>query len=118
MVRIMARKIMHQLIDDIDGTPLEPGEGETLLFSFEGKTYEIDLSPANAAKLREDLAPYVNAARRTGTSTATTQARRRGAGSRSDLDAIRTWARNAGHKVSDRGRIASHIVAAYEEANA
>ncbi|WP_228067420.1 Lsr2 family protein [Microbacterium paludicola] len=25
----MARKIMHQLIDDIDGTPLKPGEGET-----------------------------------------------------------------------------------------
>ncbi|MCD1270059.1 Lsr2 family protein [Microbacterium sp. MEC084] len=113
----MARKIVHQLIDDIDGTPLESGEGETLLFSLEGKTYEIDLSPTNAAKLRDDLAPYVKAARRTGTSTPSTPARRRGARS-SDLDAIRTWARNAGHKVSDRGRIASHIVAAYEEANA
>ena len=44
----MARKIIHQLVDDLDDTVLEPGEGETVLFALDGKSYEIDLSADNA----------------------------------------------------------------------
>ncbi|MEO2118704.1 MAG: Lsr2 family protein, partial [Microbacterium sp.] len=60
----MARKIVHQLVDDLDGTVLEIGEGETLTFSLDGTAYEIDLTDANAAALRDSLAPYVSAGRR------------------------------------------------------
>ena len=45
----MARRIVHQLVDDIDGTLLEVGEGETVLFSVDGVAYEIDLTAENAA---------------------------------------------------------------------
>ena len=38
----MARKIVHQLVDDLDGTVLEVGSGETILFSLDGTAYEID----------------------------------------------------------------------------
>ncbi|MFK0402749.1 histone-like nucleoid-structuring protein Lsr2 [Microbacterium sp. NPDC090225] len=33
-----------------------------------------------------------------------------------DLNAIRQWARDNGYTVSDRGRIAANVVAAYREA--
>ena len=39
---------------------------ETVEFGIDGKSYEIDLSDANAAKLRDALAPYLGHARRTG----------------------------------------------------
>ena len=63
----MARKIVHQLVDDLDGTVLEPGEGETVLFSLDGAAYEIDLTDKNAVTLRTVLAPYITARRHTST---------------------------------------------------
>jgi len=112
----MARKIVHQLVDDIDGTVLEPGEGQTVLFSLEGIGYEIDLTDANADALRAALAPYVSAAR------AVTGARGRRsagkpAGGRRDLPAVRAWARDNGHTVSDRGRVPASVLDAYDAAH-
>src|SRR5690606_11078099 len=60
----MARRIVHQLVDDLDGTVLEVGSGETVLFSLDGVAYEIDLTDDHAAQLREALRPYVEAGRR------------------------------------------------------
>lgn len=37
---------------------------ETVRFALDGQSYEIDLSPADAAEMREALAPYVQAGRR------------------------------------------------------
>ena len=48
------------LIDDLDGTPAT----ETLRFTYDGTPYEIDLSTDNAAKFRDDLAPFITAGRR------------------------------------------------------
>ena len=59
----MARRIVHQLVDDVDGTVLEVGEGETVLFSLDGVAYEIDVSDENAAALRNAFATYIDAAR-------------------------------------------------------
>ena len=64
----MARRIVHQLVDDLDGTLLEVGEGETVLFSLDGVAYEIDLTSGNAAALRDALAPFVAAGRSVGSS--------------------------------------------------
>jgi len=111
----MARKVVHQLVDDISGSVLEAGEGETVSFSVDGRSFEIDLSATNAAALREVFAPYVAAGRRVAGGRSS---RRRGGSSRrgasEELSAIRAWARENGYKVSNRGRVSAAIVAAYE----
>lgn len=104
----MARQIIHQLVDDIDGTVLETGEGETLSFSVDGKGYEIDLKPEHAAQLREALAPYIAAARQTSAPAARRKNGRR------NVEEIRTWARANGFTVSDRGRIPVEVETAFQ----
>lgn len=111
----MAQRVVVTLEDDIDG-----GEAaETVSFALDGVSYEIDLSEANASKLRDDLASWIGHARRAG-GRKTSSTARRGGGSRGgrDLSAIREWARKNGHKVSDRGRISADIQAAYDKAHA
>ncbi|MEO6145188.1 MAG: Lsr2 family protein [Dermatophilaceae bacterium] len=108
----MAQKVQVLLVDDINGAEA----AESVSFSLDGVSYEIDLTVANAKKLRDDLATWVGHARRSGgrksSRRATTTGLRRG-----DLSAVREWARNNGHKVSDRGRISADILAAYDKAN-
>lgn len=115
----MAQKVQVILVDDIDG-----GEAtETVSFSLDGSSYEIDLSADNATKLREAFAPYVGQARRAGRSTAPARARRApsarpaASGSGTDNAAIRAWAKANGHSVSERGRISTEVREAYEKAN-
>lgn len=116
----MAQKVFVQLVDDLDGTQISQGEGETVHFALDGKQYEIDLTKAHANELRHALAKYIDAGR-----SATPRGRRNGVrantraveGRRSDLAEIREWARRNGHTVSDRGRVAQPIVEAYDRAN-
>ena len=85
--------------------------------------YQIDLSDENAAKLRDALAPYIGAARKAGgrgrgraprqTAVADKPAR----SNRDETAAIRDWARENGHQVSDRGRISKSVMDAYQAAN-
>ena len=58
----MAQKVQVLLVDDLDGGEAD----ETVTFALDGKTYEIDLTTANADKLRGLLEPYVKGGRRTG----------------------------------------------------
>jgi Lsr2 len=117
----MAQKVDVKFVDDLDGSEA----AGTVSFALDGRTYEIDLSDDNATRLRDSLATFVAAARRSGTS-----ARRgrtpRGAGevasaparsSREETAAIRTWARENGHEVSERGRIPKAVVQAYQAAH-
>lgn len=112
----MARRIVHQLVDDLDDSVLEVGEGETVLFSLDGTAYEIDLSDANAAALRDAFAPYLEAARRvsSGRTPAAPRARRRT--DQRDYAEIRAWAKANGHQVSERGRVPASIVDAFDAA--
>jgi len=111
----MAQRVKIILEDDLDGSPAE----ETVTFGLDGVTYEIDLSTDNAAKLRDELAPWVGHARRSGGRK--TSGAGRGSSSsaakRTDLAAVRDWARKNGYEVSDRGRISAEIQAAYDKAN-
>jgi hypothetical protein len=110
----MAQKHIVQLIDDLDGGVA----AETIKFGLDGNSYEIDLSEKNAAKLRDTLATYVGAARRSGSRGP--GGRRSGRPARSDREqtqAIREWARKSGHKVGDKGRIPAHILEAYNASN-
>ncbi|WEK14886.1 MAG: Lsr2 family protein [Candidatus Microbacterium phytovorans] len=128
----MARRIVHQLVDDLDGTVLEVGDGETVLFSLDGTAYEIDLTDENAAALRDALSPYIAAARsvsartgsarsgstgghRTGGSGNTARIQRR-AGQR-DYAPVREWAAQNGYTLSDRGRVPAAVLEAYDAAN-
>lgn len=107
----MARKIIHQLIDDIDGTVIEVGSGETVTFALEGASYEIDLTDDNARRLRDALAPFITAGRRLGGRTGT--ASKSSSKTAHDLGAIRAWANDNGYTVSDRGRVPGAVIDAY-----
>lgn len=116
----MARKIVHQLVDDIDGTVLEPGEGETVLFSLDGKSYEIDLTAENAQALRDSFTKYIDAARRmtsggSASSSSSTRGRRRTG--QTDYGPVREWAKQNGFTVSARGRVPATVIEAYEAAH-
>lgn len=107
----MAQKVQVLLVDDLDGSEAS----ETVTFGLDGVSYEIDLSSGNAVQLREELAHYVEHARKT--ASAATAARRRrprsGAG-REQSARIREWAKANGYEVNARGRIPANIVAEYE----
>jgi hypothetical protein len=108
----MAKKTVIQLTDDLDGTPIS-GSGETVVFALDGDAYELDLSEKNARRLRDILEPYIAAARRA--SSGGTRVRRPAANPPGrDGQAIREWARQNGHEVSERGRISAAVLAAYE----
>ena len=114
----MAQKVQVVLIDDLDG-----GEAnETVTFGLDGATYEIDLSERNAAQLRDALATWVGNARRV-SGRATRPGGRRGGSSSSsssssaDTTAVRSWAKENGYKVSERGRISAEVQQAYATAH-
>jgi nucleoid-associated protein Lsr2 len=118
----VAQQTTVRLIDDLDGSEASG----TVDFGLDGRSYEIDLSEENAAKLRDALAPFISAARKAGgrgpgrpraraqAQPAQQQADR---SSREATAAIREWARKNGHKVNDRGRIAKSVIEAYQAAS-
>jgi len=112
----MARRIVHQLVDDLDGTILGIGEGETVHFSLNGTAYEIDLTTENADEFRKALEPYIAGARRAASSSARNSTRKRSASS-PETPQIREWAQKNGHKVSERGRIPAAVIEAYRAAH-
>ncbi|MBW8799955.1 histone-like nucleoid-structuring protein Lsr2 [Streptomyces sp. 900105755] len=111
----MAQKVQVLLVDDLDGGEAD----ETVTFALDGKTYEIDLTTANADKLRGLLDPYVKGGRRTGGRASGGRGKARAAsGGSQDTAQIRAWAKENGYDVNDRGRVPATIRQAYEDANA
>ncbi|TDO27948.1 Lsr2 protein [Kribbella sp. VKM Ac-2527] len=110
----MAQRVEVILTDDLDGTNLRSGKGETVTFALDGRTYEIDLSNKNAGALRKALSPYVTAGRHLRTPRGAKVKRTK---VDSDTKAIKEWARANGYEVHDRGRIPNEIRAAFEAAN-
>ncbi|MFS0854620.1 histone-like nucleoid-structuring protein Lsr2 [Microbacterium sp. 179-I 3D4 NHS] len=126
----MARRIVHQLVDDIDGSVLEVGEGETVHFSLNGTAWEIDLNSEHVEELRAALEPYIAAGRRSGSSSSTRASggTRSTSGSRGstarkrparnpEVAAIRAWANDNGYSLSERGRIPAPVIEAYNAAH-
>ncbi|MEJ8635935.1 MULTISPECIES: histone-like nucleoid-structuring protein Lsr2 [Streptomyces] len=111
----MAQRVVVALFDDIDG-----GEAaETVTFALDGKSYEIDLNPANAKKLRKALAPYVAAGRKQ--RDAGRRGRARTAYTHTSLEpapaAVRAWAQSNKMDVPARGRIPKAVYEAFREAS-
>lgn len=109
----MAKRVITKLVDDLDGSYLEDGEGETVSFSLDGQSYEIDLKAENAERLREALSRYINHGRRVSSTRTGTTRKASGSGtgmSKEQLSEAREWLRANGHKVSDRGRIRADLL--------
>ncbi|MEU6806078.1 histone-like nucleoid-structuring protein Lsr2 [Streptomyces neyagawaensis] len=104
----MAQRVVVTLSDDIDGSEA----AETIAFGLDGKSYEIDLNEVNAEKLREALAPYVEAGRkrsRSGKAYKQTQVA-------PDPAAVRAWAMANKLEVPARGRIPKKVYEAFADA--
>jgi hypothetical protein len=118
----LAQQTTVRFIDDLDGSDATG----SVDFSLEGGTYQIDLSDENAAKLRDALAPFIDVARKAAgrssrrpgrTQRQTAVPEKPARSQREDTSAIRGWAREHGHKVSDRGRIPKSVIEAYQAAS-
>lgn len=122
----MSQHKIIRLIDDIDGSDA----AETISFGLDGKDYEIDLSETHATALRENLADYIEYARKVGgkktrrgsnKAKATLQlVQGEDGAARPDpaqAAAVRDWARRNGHEVNGRGRIAKPVLEAFAAAH-
>ena len=119
----MAQQVNVKFVDDLDGSDA----AGTVAFALDGRAYEIDLSEDNAARLRESLASFVAAGRKSGGASAAagrrapkmtaSSGRRPQPLDREQTAAIRAWARQNGHQVSDRGRISKTVVDAFQAAH-
>ena len=104
------------LVDDLDGSTEDV---QNVRISLDGTNFEMDLSATNAARLRENLARYVERGTRV-----TPQRTRRSqrvvkppVSGRDQVQAVRDWARQNGYKVSARGRIPKSIQDAFAAAH-
>ncbi|HEX6404631.1 MAG TPA: Lsr2 family protein [Pseudonocardiaceae bacterium] len=120
----MAQKTIVTLVDDLTGEVAE--NISTVEFALDGKTYELDLTEKNSAKLHDALSQYVNAARKLGgrrrsdahPGRAIKTTVRAPGYNRETLKSIREWAKKNGHNVRDRGRLPTEVVQAWETAQA
>lgn len=110
----MAQRVQTLLEDDFDGSEAD----ETVTFGLDGAEYQIDLTAANAAELRDTLEPWVAHARKTGgrRKRGTRQTPTQTSSGSSTAD-IRAWAQHHGWEVPSRGRIPANIRNAYQEAH-
>ena len=108
----MSKSVSVIITDDLDGS----GNAETVLFGFDGVTYEVDLGKKSRARLEKALAPFIEAGRRVPRGGRRRGASRPGGSSAGRAD-VRAWARAAGLKVSERGRMSSDIMRQYEAAH-
>ena len=115
----MAQRKQTIITDDLEG-PDSPAS-ETVTFALDGVAYEIDLNDANAKRLRDDLGTWIGHGRKVrGAGRGRGRARSSASSAVSGVDtaAVRTWARENGHQVSDRGRVPGTVVDAYNAAHA
>jgi hypothetical protein len=103
----MAKTVIVKLTDDIDGGDAE----ETVHFSLDGKSYEIDVNAANAARVRAALEPFIAKGRVSGSTPRPRPARNQSGSSDKTLfsqlsgeekERFRTWANMAtARRISD-----------------
>jgi Lsr2 len=115
----MAKRTITELIDDLDGSSAEVSRE----FALDGVAYAVDLSAANSARLDEALAPFIAAGSKLARGGPRLRLVRSSGGARATSPAdrernaaVRAWAAEQGLVVSERGRIKSEILDAYEAA--
>ncbi|MFE5703254.1 Lsr2 family protein [Rhodococcus koreensis] len=114
----MARKVVVELVDDIDGTVFGE-DGESIAFSVNGVDYEIDLKGKHASKFHKQIGFFIEHATRVG-------GRKRrldrpvvpdAVRPRGNVKEIRAWAAEQGYEISSRGRIPAEVEQAFQDAH-
>jgi hypothetical protein len=111
------------ITDDLDGSP----NAETVRFSLQGRTYEIDLGPKSREKLERALQPFINKASLvTGAPRATRPSTNGGSKARTKPQAsedriARLWAQATalkvnGKAVGSKGRLNPEVRSAWLKA--
>lgn len=115
----MATVTRTYLVDDLNGSDVDV---QTVAFSLDGTDYEIDLDPANADRLRDALARFLeNATQSRSRPAKKSQTRSRRSqpvvSGPDQTRAVRTWASANGYQVSARGRIPTNVLDAFNAAH-
>jgi hypothetical protein len=112
----MAQRFQVLVVCDLHADET-PGT-ETVSFTVDGASYELDVCDQHASEVRNAFAPYVGAGRRIGRNSGSGGRRRRGGRSTGGIDpaAVRAWARSSNIAVSERGRISADVLAQYSAA--
>jgi hypothetical protein len=110
----MAQKVQVMLLCDLDDGNVDAEE--TLQFSLGNAAYEVDVCAKHAQQIRDGLQPFVAQARKTG-AVSSARRRQRTAGTRQETAGIRSWAKDQGIQVNERGRIPASVVKEYEAAH-
>ena len=109
----MAQKTQIILTDDLDGGAAT----ETVAFSLDGTSFELDLNSKNATAMRKTLERYVNASRKVSRGPSAPRGRApRSTKGDVDASAVRAWAASNKVKVSPRGRVSADVVAKFRAA--
>lgn len=111
----MAKTTIVQVSDDLDGS----ANATEVRFALDGTEYTIDLSTKNRKAFEKALRPYIEAGTRVSSrrsATSRSARTRRASDTSVDLAAVRAWAKENGHKVSDRGRLPRSVLDAYSAA--
>jgi hypothetical protein len=111
----MAQMVTRTFVDDIDGSEAE----RTFTFAVDGVSYDIDLSSANIAEFKSAIGGFIESARKVGKASTSKRgpAAHPGVSSREQTRAVREWARQNGHTLSDRGRIPTEVLTAFNAAH-
>ncbi|GAC47033.1 histone-like nucleoid-structuring protein Lsr2 [Gordonia aichiensis] len=115
-------------VDDLDGREIDLDDVHTVLWSWLGVEYQLDISSANLDKVengRVTVAKLLEASTRVGgrkQSTAPRVSKRAAAaaspkGGTASTGDIREWAIEEGYEVGPRGRLPKEIIEAYEAAH-
>jgi hypothetical protein len=115
----VARKVVVELADDIDGTVFGD-DGESISYAVDGVEYVIDLKDEHAKELRETFEYYIAHSTRVGgrkhraDRQVNPTAPKRSSG---ETKKVRAWAIEQGHQLSSRGRIPAEIEQAFHDAH-
>lgn len=113
-------------VDDLDGREIDLDDVHTVLWSWLGVEYQLDISSANLDKVengRVTVAKLLEASTRIGgrkQSTAPRVTTKKSSGpskSAASTSDIREWAIEEGYEVGPRGRLPKEIVEAFEAAH-
>jgi len=114
----VAQRTQVFMVDDLDDTPINDGEGQTIKFALDGTNFEIDLNNDNAEAMREALSRYVSAGRKVSGSQSRTATSTPQRANKSDVDpkAVRAWAESNNVELSARGRIPASVIGQFKAA--
>ncbi|MDA8063379.1 MAG: Lsr2 family protein [Actinomycetota bacterium] len=120
----MAQKVQVVLTCDLDEE--EVPAAETVTFGFDGSTYAFELCEQHLEEVNEIFHAWIGAARAAdggrrrravSTPSAPSRARRSSGSAGGGSSDVRTWARDNGFSINERGRIPAEVRNAYEEAH-